>query len=111
MTINAQNKLKSFYNKAEIYFKTSKLYVLEVEPEDENGAKKELESKGYFVSSIKELNSFTLRISLAHIKHIENSNQYDKNGCFIRGTGEVCPSCGTEWEDHLAVAVCPCLDR
>lgn len=46
----------------------------------------------------------------AHPLHIENPSQYDKNGVFIKGSGETCPSCGTEWEDHFAVAMCPCHD-
>jgi hypothetical protein len=46
-----------------------------------------------------------------HENHIDNPEQYDKDGKFIVGSGEVCPCCGTEWEDHFAVAMCPCHDR
>lgn len=46
-----------------------------------------------------------------HQDHIDNPSQYDKDGKFIVGSGEICPSCGTEWEDHLAVITCPCLDE
>ncbi len=49
--------------------------------------------------------------SEAQERHLDNPNQYDENGCFINGSGVICLSCGSEWEDNLAVACCPCHDR
>lgn len=110
MTVNTQNKLKNFYKKAEDYFKTSRLYVLDIDKDDVDKTKDELKNKGYFITSVEGLSSFALKISLSHINHIENPNQYDEDGCFIKGSGVICPSCGTEWEDHFAVVTCPCMD-
>ena len=41
----------------------------------------------------------------------KNPSQYDKNGCFIKGSGVNCPIRGVEWEDDFAVAMCPCRDE
>jgi len=54
--------------------------------------------------------SYDLKKTVVHENHIANPEQYDKEGHFIAGSGVICPNCGTEWEDHLAVLTCPCMD-
>jgi len=78
----------------------------------ETGVRVGVEKNGFLIldKGIHFADNARMEHAEPHKRHIDDPEHYDRNGRFISGSGEKCPSCGVEYEDSLAVAMCPCHD-